>query len=236
MKPVLPLKYITSLLLLISFCGFAQDTELPESEIDSLRQTNWGFRVGINILPPLVSIIDKDDQGLEIIADYRFKQNWYLAAELGRESYFGSEDFFDYNTKGNFAKIGVNYNAYNNWLDMNNEIFIGGRYGFANFTQKVTEVTYYNSGTYFPDYAFNPQSAQSDRLNAHWFEMVAGLKVETFKNLFLGVQVAFSKIITEDQPEGFENLFVPGIGRTSVNNIGTRFSYTISYLIPFKKK
>jgi hypothetical protein len=111
MNRVLPLKYITSFLLLLSFCGFAQESELSEGEIDSLRQTNWGFRVGINIIPPLLSIINKENQGIEIIGDYRFKQNWYFAAEVGTQSYFGTEDFFDYNTKGNFAKIGVNYNA-----------------------------------------------------------------------------------------------------------------------------
>ena len=123
---------------------------------------------------------------------------------------------------------------------MNNEIYVGGRIGYANFSQEVTEITNFYIGDkddfYFPDVNQYPvDMGRSNNLNALWLEFVLGLKVETFKNVFLGAQVSFSKILSEEQLQGFENLFVR-IGRTAVNNIGTYFSYTLSYLIPFQKK
>ncbi|MGB0777888.1 MAG: DUF6048 family protein [Flavobacteriaceae bacterium] len=204
--------------------------------VDSTRITNWGLRVGINLIPSVQGWIDGDNSSYEAVVDYRIKKSIYLAAEFGIENHYQTEDFFDYQTNGGFVKIGANYNAYKNWLDMNNEIYVGGRFAYSNFTQQVNRITDYNPGNYFPAYTYYPDQGKSDPLNAYWLEFVAGLKVETFKNVFLGMQVSFSKIVSETEPEGFENLYVPGIGRTAVNNIGTYFSYTISYLIPFQKK
>lgn len=225
-------------ILICSLGSFAQQDSIA---VDSTRFTSWGLRIGVNLLPNIDSWVSEQGSALEVIVDFRIKKNLYLAAEFGRKEYFKSEDFFDYNTQGNFAKFGINYNTYRNWLDMNNEIYVGGRLGYANFSQEVTEITNFYIGDkddfYFPDVNRYPVDiGRSNNLNAFWLEFVLGLKVETFKNVFLGAQVSFSKILSEEQPQNFENLFVPGIGRTAVNNIGTYFSYTLSYLIPFQKK
>jgi len=237
MIPQRPLKYIISFLFLMSIWVLpAQNQEKDSIQIDSTRITNWGLRVGVNLIPSIQGWVQGANQAVDLIADYRVSKNWYIASEYGYNTYLGEEDFYDYTTQGNYFKLGFNYNTYQNWLDMNNEIYVGGRYAYANFTQQVTRVTEYNYGDYFPDNTVYPDFAKSPKLGAHWLEFVLGLKVETFKNLFLGAQVGFSKIIHEQQPENFENFYIPGIGKTSINNIGTTFSYTVSYLIPFKKK
>ena len=44
-------------------------------------------------------------------------------------------------------------------------------------------------------------------------------------------------MITQDQPVGFENLFVPGFNKTfDSGRIGVGYGYSVSYLIPLFKK
>ena len=81
-------------------------------------------------------------------------------------------DNIDFTTTGQYIKIGVDYNAYENWLDMENAIYIGARYGFSTFNHKV------NSGIINADPIFGEQSIsipqEFDGLNAHWAELVIG--------------------------------------------------------------
>ena len=43
--------------------------------------------------------------------------------------------------------------------------------------------------------------------------------------------------VFETEPENFENLYIPGFGRTfDSGNFGVGFGYNVSYLIPLYKK
>ena len=73
-------------------------------------------------------------------------------------------------------------------------------------------------------------------MNAHWSEFVFGIKVETFKNLFLSASVSYKVLMSAKEPENFKTLFSPGFNRIFESSTGFGFNYTISYLIPFKRK
>lgn len=244
------LRFITSLLLLASFSilrGQTSEMETENNEVlvinDSISgeekpeyPVSWGLRLGVNLVPTVSSIIREDKTSFEILADYRISQRVYIAGEYGQTYFSKAEDFFSYNTEGSYYKVGAYYNAYQNWLDMNNEIFVGFRYGLSNFNQYVNEITEYYQGNYFPPMTIENPEISGEGLFAHSLELNFGLKVETLKNLFMGVQAAWIIVLNESEPENFSNLFIPGVGRSSINNMSARFSYTISYLIPFKQK
>jgi hypothetical protein len=42
-------------------------------------------------------------------------------------------------------------------------------------------------------------------------------------------------LITQKQPDDFENLFIPGFNKKHSGNIGVGFNYSVSYLIPLYK-
>ena len=90
-------------------------------------------------------------------------------------------------------------------------------------------------GTYFPELTVDSNTEFSD-LNAHWAELVMGLKVEVFHNLYLGTSMSLKKMIRQKQPKNFENLYIPGFERVYLNETGFSFNYTVSYLIPIYKK
>ncbi|WP_372746204.1 DUF6048 family protein [Lutibacter sp.] len=216
--------------LFVSIVGFAQQ----KTDTLKLKQT-YGLRVGADISKPITSFIDSDKKGFEITGDLRFSKNHYAAAELGYEDVITTEDFITFTTSGSYIKLGVNYNAYRNWAGMNNEIFFGGRYAFSFFSQTLNNYTPNSYGTYFEADLIEPNTEYKD-LSAHWLEFVAGMKVETFKNIYFGAQINIKKLITTKEPDNFENLYIPGFNKVFSNDLGIGFNYSISYLIPIIKK
>ena len=132
--------------------------------------------LNIDISKPIISFLQENTKGFELTGDLRFSNNYYAAAELGYEDVLKTEDYLNYSTKGSFIKLGVNYNAYENWKGMNNQIYIGGRYAFSFFEHTLNSYTPNASGTYF---IANPIEASTNfkDLNAHWLEFLFGMKV-----------------------------------------------------------
>ena len=234
---------ISIVLVAVSLSAKAQETEIIESSeiIESNHDTipkykdKYGLRIGIDISKPIISAFDDDFTGIELVGDFRLTRKLYIAMELGASEKFGEEDYLSYTAKGGFAKVGVNYNLYKNYGGMQNEIFVGVRYGFSTYSQELNEYTPNYYGTYFdiPTYTAN---IEVDGLTAHWAEFVLGLKVEMFNNFFMGASVAMKKMISQEEPEHFQNFYTPGFERVYLNNTGFSFNYTLSYSIPIYKK
>ena len=118
---------------------------------------------------------------------------------------------------------------------MNNEIYMGFRYGFSLFEQTLNNYTI-NTGNNVFDPIQNTTTITQDGLTAHWTEFVIGLKAEIYDNLFIGISGSYKIMIHVEDPVNFKTLYAPGFNRVYESNTGFGFNYTISYLIPFKKK
>lgn len=230
MKTKHTLKYIISCCLLaITFTSIAQQKDTI------VYKTPYGLRLGIDISKPIMGMIDTNSSGLEFVADYRITKRWFIAAEFGNQEERTVEDYTISNAKGNFFKIGANYNAYKNWLDMNNEIFVGFRYARSNFEQTLLSYRSNTGSDYFSG-STNTTPITSKGLSAQWTEFVLGLKVETFKNLYMGMSFSYKVMLSLQHPNNFKTLYVPGFNRVFETETGFGFNYTISYLIPFVNK
>ena len=76
-----------------------------------------------------------------------------------------------------------------------------------------------------------------NNLNGNWVEIVTGVKVETFKNIYLGISLRLNKLLSDTKPSNFDNLYIPGFNKaTDDNTWGSGFNYTLTYSIPFKKR
>ena len=237
-------KYFISICLLFVFAeNYSQeqkkDSIISQEKDTVIYKTNYGLRLGMDISRPLFSSLYSNYNGLEIVADYRIKKNVYIAAEIGFEEKTSIEDYSNSTSKGNYIRLGLNYNAYDNWLDMNNEIFVGYRYGFSLFNQTLnnytTNVSDMENGSYFPA-VLNTVGQASTSLNTHWSEFMIGIKAETLQNLFIGFSFSYKILMSVKDPENFKTLFSPGFNRIFESNTGFGINYTISYLIPFSKK
>ncbi|WP_299839188.1 DUF6048 family protein [uncultured Tenacibaculum sp.] len=237
------LTFFTKLVLFLCVVNLhAQKTSKKDTAKDTVvYKTGYGLRLGIDLSKPGLSFIDKSYTGFEIVGDYRVSKNWYVAAEIGHEEEITFEDFTTSTSKGNYIRLGGNLNTYTNWLDMNNEVYVGGRYGFAIFEHTLNEFTP-NTSTgntatpdFFPIQTITTPVSESG-LTAHWIEFQLGIKVETFKNLFIGFHGSYKIGLSIDDQDNFKTLYAPGFNRVFESNTGFGFNYTISYLIPFVNK
>ena len=222
-------KYIFSLLCLcFSLTGISQEKN------DSIKE-KYGIRVGVDLHRLTKSVYDKDYKGLEFIGDYRISQKFYLAGELGNENKTTDDDRFNFTTKGSYFKVGFDYNSYENWLDMENMIFVGMCYGVSTFNQTLNTYSIYDATNYY-GLTTVESGEKFDGLNASWIELVGGLKAEVFSNLYVGFSLRINYLVSNKKPENFDNLFIPGFNKTYDGKFGTGFNYTLSYMIPIYKK
>lgn len=214
-------------------------------DMDSIviYKKNYGLRLGIDIVKPILSAVKTNYNGFEIVGDYRVKKNLYIAAEIGIAEQVKRRDTYAFTASGSYISAGVNWNTFKNWLEMDNEIYVGARYGFSLFDQTVDQFTIYQEGTeidgisgpYFePRSNFTPRTYEN--LTAHWFGLLFGLKVETLKNLYLGAHIQFNFILNQTEPDNFQNLYIPGFNKVFSTGTGLGFGYTIAYRIPLYKR
>lgn len=225
------LKYFISILfILLFFSAFSQDKTK-----DTIKyKDRYGLRVGIDIFQPVYSLFDNDKKGLEFVGDFRVTKRFYAAAELGYSEATSKEDYFEFYTNGQYIKAGVDFNAYKNWIGMENMIVVGLRYAFSTFDQTLNEYTI-NADPFLPNQTITTPVAYNG-LNAQWIEFVLGLKAEILHNVFMGFSFRWNQMVTSKEPENFKNLYVPGFNKVYLNNNGFGFNYTISYLLPFYRK
>ena len=222
---------------LISFNLQSQENENSKS-IDSLEfEEKYGLRFGIDLNKFGRTFFDSNYSGLEMNADYRLKKRIYLAGEIGFEDKLSTTDFLISSSAGSYFKTGIDLNLYKNLLGMENLIFSGLRAGVSSFNQKRHQYIIYDTNNQTWGQIQNNEMVEFSGLSATWVELLFGVKTELFNNLFLSYNVQLKLRLTEVSPRNFDNIHIPGFGRTyDGSKIGTGFSYTISYLVPVYKK
>ncbi len=212
----------------------AQNDSIVNDSI--VYKLKYGLRLGGDINKLVRSFVDDDFKGFEINADYRLTKNLYVAGELGTEEKISETDYLNTTTTGSYFKAGVDYNVYDNWFGMENMIYGGLRVGLASFKQEINSYKIYSTNQYWEPFT-SSDSEEFSGLSAIWAELIVGIKAEVFNNLYLGINAQLKTLLSDDKPDNFENIHIPGFNKTyDSGRIGVGFGYNISYLIPLYKK
>jgi len=228
-------KYIINIIFLLIFINVA-----GQQKTDSLQVVNdtvnikkpvkirFGFDIGNYIWAKL-----NNSEAYNFYADANFYKDYYLVVSGGYEKHLFDNNLLNFHTTGSFYKIGFAYNLYRNWLDMDNDITIGLNYAFASYDYLLHWYRINQPGAVFTpeiievEQAFNKNSAQ-------WFELTAQVQVETFKNIYLGYNVAVKYLTYTSDIEGFTTIYIPGFNnKNTYSNFGFGMQYFISYRIKF---
>ena len=216
-KPV----FIFFISLLLSICGFAQEQKPQEKAAPAPTQASqkhyqhYGLRIGADISKLVRTFTDKNYEGLELVGDYRLNDRYYIAGEIGKEYKNSTTNYFDFATRGEYIKLGFDYNSYTNWYGMENMIYFGARYGFSSFSQEVSR---YNLHTLY---------------NIYWNESLSGSQ----SDFYAGASVRFSLLLYNKKSDQFPNFWIPGIQRVwEGSSFGINYNYTLTYMIPLFKK
>ena len=232
--------FISLLSLFMLFCVsvHAQNDSIVKAKNDAIKQEQkYGIRIGGDLGKLVRTVLDDDYKGFEIMADFRLTKRWYIAGEIGAEERTLSNDYLNNTASGTFFKAGADYNSYTNWFGMHNMIYGGFRIGASTFSQTLNSYAVYSQNQYWTPQFSSNEAIKFSGLSALWAEFIIGIKAEVLPNLFIGINAQLKSLISEDQPENFENIYIPGFNRTyDSGKFGVGYGYNISYLIPLFKK
>ena len=212
------LKYLISCSLFfvfISSCSFGQSKYIPTA-----------LRVGTDLTLIGGRIFGTGRNQYELNTDLQFGK-YFFALDYGFGSRQHVRDDFIYEFQGSYFRIGVDYNFIPDDPD-NNLIFGGLRYGRAFYSDKIN---YQIIDEIFGIYNFGYENPS---INGRWFEVVAGMKIKVWKQLFLGYTLRYKLFRKVSGAENFSTYEIPGYGRAANSN-ATGFNYHIFYQIPFNR-
>lgn len=226
------LRFIFSLALgCVSIVGTAQVKDTAKV----VYPERYGLRLGVDLHRLARTFYETDYRGLELVGDYRLTRRFYIAGELGNEDKTVDDDRMNFTTKGTYFKAGFDYNSFENWLDMENMIYVGMRYGVSSFSQTLNSYKIYDPTNYYGETIIT-SGEKFNGLTASWIEVIGGIKAELFNNLYLGFSLRLNYLVSDKKPANFDNLYIPGFIRTYDGKFGAGLNYTVSYFIPIYKK
>jgi len=174
-----------------------------------------------------------DATSINFYADANFYKDFYLQMYWGVEQKFTDNSLLHFQTDGQYYKLGLAYNLYHNWLDMDNDITIGLQYGFARFDYLLHSYRINQPGAIFP-----PEPVYVERSfeqnTAQWLALSTQMQVETFKHIYLGYAVTVNYLLHASDIQGFDVTYIPGFHhKNAYGNWGFGMQYFISYRIKF---
>lgn len=207
-----------------------------QSESDTIYVKNkYGIRAGID-LSKQIRMLTEEYSGLSLYGDIKIKERLFIVAELGNDQKTIKTENINSKLSGSYIKTGFNYNLYNNLPGLNNEIYVGLRYSQSLFKNELIDYSIYNKDRFWNDQRIL-EYKEFDNLKSSWIEFVVGFNSEIKNNLFMGLSLRLNRMLKQDIPENFTNLFIPGFNKvTENNNFGTGITYSIIYQIPIIKK
>jgi hypothetical protein len=217
-----------------------EETEVEATEKNAKKENiTLALRAGIDLFKPIRTQFDNQFQGIEFVGDLKVGERLYIASEIGSEKRTIESENLNFTTSGGYIKLGIDYNMYNNWVGLNNDIFIGLRFGRSIHSQTLNNYLVYINHHYWDTPITESGFANGDRetLSTGWLEIVFGTKVEISSKFYLGISMRVNRILSNQQPDNFGNLYVPGFNKvTDGNNFGASFNYTLTYSLPFRLK
>ena len=223
-------------LLALPYAAFSQQ-EKPATKRDF---TPAALRIGVSVsdlLQPL--IYDNLEKAYAFQADLAIDR-FMLVADVGTARYARAwkpqdtlASLYQYGTEGNYFKIGIDVNFLkdkeaNTLFAKDDVIFWGLRYAHSSFTASTTFDLVDEFGVW-KETVVN----SNDDLHAWWIEMVAGIKVEVLKNIFLGYTMQFRFLKRSSDDATLSPYDTPGFGSSNKKNT-FGFDYYVFYRIPFK--
>ena len=236
--------FYTSIFIGMLTMNGQESAKAPLGPIDSLSfkyKPPPSLRFGIDLFRLIRSQANEDFQGFEAVVDLRISEDVYITAEVGNEEVTKQFEQVNFTTKGSYYKLGFDYNMFDNWKGMDNQIVLGLRLASSNHNQFLNSYMLLDRSPFWDESGTQINSGFSTgerpNLNAFWLEFVTGFKVEVLNNIYFGLSLRLNRLLSDILPENFDNIYIPGFNKkTEENKFGASFNYTLTYRIPFKFK
>ena len=229
--------FIFSLFTINFIVGQEIENKKSDSTIVKKKLINIDkLSIGIDLYNPIYSSINDDDLSYELITSLRILEDFSIASEIGSLDRYIEDENINFTSTGEYIKFGFDYNLFNNWVGMDNSIYLGMRFATSSFNNKIDSYTLRNPDSYWSNNVTgNYETINHSNQNAKWIELLVGIKVETIKNIYLGISLRLNRLLSNTSPNNFNNLYIPGFNKvTDDNSWGSGFNYTLTYSLPLK--
>lgn len=208
---------------------YGQAKEEVRKAAENLPKAPQGITIGVNLAGPFNSLMDGDRSGFSFVSRFNLAEDYFFMGEAGFEQISFEKEEYDYESNGTFLKAGIEKDMLNNMRSVIDNLFIGFQYGFALQSQSASRFLANNG--YWDDYE---GSISSETLTSHWFELSTGPRTEIFKNFYIGWKIHLRVSLINTGQDVMKPYIVPGFGNGD-NRVNAAFSYTLEYMIPWKK-
>ena len=193
-------------------------------EINAQKLNIDALGFGVDISKYVINAVNTNILEHEIFLNIGLPEKTDIIAEYGYSDSQIEKYNYYYNVKGIYQKYGVNYHVIKEKRD---NIFIGSRFGYCKFNRNITDALIQDEfwGSNMVDFT-------NETIRSYWLEFVAGIKVEVLTNFFLSWDFRIKTHLSSTKDDLMKVIYIPGYGKRN-SKLGSGFSYTISYQIPF---
>ena len=201
-----------------------------------------GTYVGVDIFGIGSKLFGGDFLSSEVNVTVNLKNKFLPTAEVG----FGTTDTWNdtgihYKGSSPFFRIGMDYNTMSKKKEKNSYLYVGLRYAFCPMKYDISSLP-------IPDTEFGgsmenpslmdpiwggsvPYDYAGLKATMQWFEIVAGVRVNIYKNFYMGWALRMKYRLSASVSEHGNPWMVPGFGKYSSKNMG--ITYTLTYKLPY---
>lgn len=155
---------------------------------------------------------------------------YFFNVEYGQleQTLFSSADNATYTVDGRYFRFGPEVNFLKKDPEQN-ALFLGFRYATSKFSDNLN---FQVENGFFGDVN---QTVSNRDINANWFELVGGLKVKIWNNIWFGYTARFKFGANDFETNELIPNIIPGYGLAE-ETVAWDFNYWIAYRIPFRKQ
>ncbi len=208
----------------------AQDAGTETGTLAQQGSRVRGPRIGYDLASLALLYFEPERKIYTFSIDYEAWQDIYPVVEFGYQNVVLDREDYRYGSSGIFARMGVDVNLLKyektNVYEM---MYAGFRYGISYLTHQTDDVNIREG--YFGD--MTGASVVENQINAHWISIVGGLRVEVFRNFFMGWSVLGNIKLAQIEDIYIVPYNIPGFGPGD-KRASLVFNYTISYRIPLQ--
>lgn len=215
--------------------SISSDEDLVEVKVVKRVRTPFQLRIGVDLSKPIRGLNNDDFSGIEFVGDLQFSEKIFIALEIGNESKTTQSEQINFSTNGNYIKAGLDFTISQSIEGLNNQLFLGFRFGLSSHSQQVNRYVVWNFNRFWPEREVTQSSAIKihEPLSANWMEIVGGIKTEILLNFFMAFSLRLNYLLSDKIPDNFDNLYIPGFHKKTDNNeFGVGFNYTLTYALP----
>ncbi|WP_455584508.1 DUF6048 family protein [Bacteroides sp.] len=201
-----------------------------------------GTYIGVDLYGIGSKLFGGDFLSSEVNVTVNLKNMFLPSVDVG----YGTTDSWNetgihYKSSAPFFRIGLDYNTMAKKKEKNSFLYVGLRYGFSHMKYDISSMPMtdpaFGGEIENPNLEDNiwgesvPYDYPGQKATMHWLEFVAGVKVQIYRNFYMGWAVRMKYRLSASLSEYGNPWMVPGFGKYSSKNMGV--TYSLIYKLPY---